>query len=84
MNKRTKLILSILGVAAIVLPIVLLIVFTSRTSEAPEVSQEKRTVDQEALSKSVKKNAPKITPQPVATASASPLATPAEGTQGAR
>ena len=45
MNKRTKLILSVIGLAALILPAVLLLVLSSRTREAPAASTEEREVN---------------------------------------
>jgi len=58
MSKRTKLILSIIGVSAIIIPVVLLIVFTQNTGTQPEIPSGQRTIDVGNIEKAVK-NAPK-------------------------
>ena len=84
MNKRTKLILSIVGVSALVVPAILLIVMTSRTQKLPEVSSGKREIDTQTIVDTIKKSQP--TPSPLPSPSpATPSASPkAEGTQSAR
>lgn len=82
MNKKTKLILSIVGVSALVVPAVLLIVMTSRTQKLPDVSSGKREIDTKAIVDTLKKSQPTPSPLPSpATPSASPKT---EGTQSAR
>ena len=55
MNKGAKLALVILGLAAIVVPVILLIVFTSKVQKVPNVSTGTRPIDQSAVEKTVQK-----------------------------
>lgn len=64
MNKKTKLVLSVVGVAAFVVPVILLVLSTSWTREIPEVPQEKRKVDIKSLEDVVRKNSPGISNLP--------------------
>ena len=54
MDNRTKLILSAVGISAIVIPAVLLVVLTSRTGEQPQVSSTPRQIDTRAIEDKVK------------------------------
>ena len=74
MNKTTKIFLSMLGLAAIIIPAVLLIVFTSRVQKQPDVSSGSRQIDQSAV-ESVASKYPKpvfASPSP-ASSSAQPI-----------
>ena len=73
MNKRTKLILSIIGVAAVVVPAVLLIVSSTLTSKTQAPAATSRTIDQSTIDDAVKKTPQKAPefPSPTATVSAS-------------
>ena len=75
MNKRTKLILSIIGASAIIIPVVLLVVLTKNPGQDLQLSSDKRSIDTKTIEESVK-NVPKpqqISPMPSpATPSASP------------
>lgn len=74
MSKRTKMMLSLVGVSAVMVPALLLLFASSRTQSVPEVSDTKRTIDQSNLEKSAKKvpvASPVALPSP-----ASPSATP--------
>ena len=77
MNKGTKFILSILGVAAIVVPAVLLIVLTKNAPKTPEISSAPRTIDKKTVEDAVKKipsPSPIFLPSPSpASSSASPI-----------
>lgn len=80
MPKRMKLILSFLGVCAVVVPAILLLVVSSATKKEPEVVTTKRSVDSQNIEKMAK-----TTPSPslkvIATpVPASPSARPAEST----
>jgi len=75
-NKQTKLILSIIGASAIIVPVVLLVVLTRSTAQIPQPSGENRSINTKTIEDAVKK-APKKetifpTPNP-STPSAKPL-----------
>lgn len=77
MNKRTKLILSVLGAGAIIVPLVLLVTFSARTPSTPQVSSEKRDIDtrgvEEVAKRAVPEQSPVVLPTPSpSTESASP------------
>lgn len=78
MAKRTKIILSFIGVAALVVPALLLLLTAAKTRQVPEISQGKRPVDTKSLEETVKKTLPAnlVLPSPSPSASpASPSAT---------
>lgn len=80
MNKRTRMVLSLVGVSAVVVPAVLLLVVSSRTLKEPEVGTNTRSVDTGNIEKTVK-----LTPSPAATPKiASSSALPAESTSSGR
>ena len=84
MNKQTKLILSIIGASAIIIPLVLLIVLTRNTNTQPEIPSGKRTIDAENIEKAVER-APKKelvfpTPSP-SSPSASPVSKESPSTE---
>lgn len=84
MNKRTKLILSVIGVSAVVLPVVLLVLLTSGGEQAPEIPGDRRQLDTRNVEEAAKRTVPVTvtpvsTPEP-ATPSASPEATGSEST----
>ena len=80
MNKGAKLALVILGLAAIVVPVILLIVFTSKVQKVPNVSTGTRPIDQSAVEKTVQKY-----PKPIASpTAASPSAIPKQASQSAQ
>lgn len=76
MSKKTKLILSVIGLGAVVVPAVLLLVLTARTKEVPDVPTEDRQINtkniQDATDKLVPSRAPFASP---ATSSATPKPT---------
>lgn len=84
MDKKTKLILTIIGVAAIVIPAVLLVVVAGRSSKVPEVPTEKRQIDAESVQQATQKNLPGETfspsPSPTSPPAATESALPSEGT----
>ena len=86
MDKRTKLILSVVGACAIIIPALLLIFLTPKTQEQPQVSSESRTLDQNTIEEVVKNASPKQpefpSPSP-ATSSARPTR-PVEGSPSAQ
>lgn len=73
MTKKTKMLLTIIGVAALVVPVLLLVFLTAKPKGSPTVPQDKRSLDKGTIEETVKKVVPK-TPTP---ASASPSASPA-------
>ncbi len=58
MNKQTKLVLSIIGASAIIVPVVLLVVLTRSTAQIPQAPQENRSINTKTIEDAVKK-APK-------------------------
>ena len=74
MNKSSKLVISIVGICAVVVPALLLIFFTSKNQVEPQTTSDKRTIDAKSIEDSVKKNEPKqvisASSVPVATSSA--------------
>lgn len=90
MNKQTKLILSLIGVSALIVPTVLLVVFTKSSPAEPEAQSGSRNIDTTSILETVKKASPSpsqlSTPSP-ATSSAkpSPLSSPTlEGSPAAQ
>ena len=74
MNRTTKIFLSILGLAAIIIPAVLLIVFTSKAQKQPNVSTGSRQIDPSTV-ENIESKYPKpvfATPSP-ASSSAKPI-----------
>ncbi len=74
MEKKSKLILSIVGLGAIIVPALLLIFFTSKVKNEPQ-SQGKRQIDSQIINDAAKKLPVPNLPQPSpssATASAKP------------
>ena len=66
---RKKIILSLMGLAALVVPVVLLAVFTGNSAKQPATSSEQRTIDPQTV-KSVVNKFP--SPEPVSVPSPSP------------
>lgn len=69
MDKKTKLILTIIGVAAIVVPVLLLLFVAGKDNKIPQVPIEKRQIDeknvQEASQKSFDSERPTPVPTPI-------------------
>lgn len=85
MNKKTRLILSLVGICAVIVPAgLLLFITTNKTDQKPNVSTETRSIDQRNVEEAVKNLQKKTvvfpTPSP-ATPSAKPSG---EGTSSAR
>ena len=74
MSKKTKLILTIVGMAALVVPVVLLIVATSKTKEVPNVPSEERQID----TGNIQNKAGQIVPSPTPAVSSSPATSSAK------
>ena len=87
MNKRTKVILSIIGISAIIIPAVLLKVLNFSSKELPTGSSEGRSVNTGAVQEAVKKNknvSQMVSPTPKpATSSALPATSSASPVSGA-
>lgn len=75
MDKKTKLILSVIGVAAIVVPAILLLILSSKNAAVPSVSQEARQIDTQNVADTAAKSIP--SPTPVPSPSPTPTPTPA-------
>ena len=81
MNK-SRIILTIIGFAALALPVILLVVFSSNAQQVPAVSSQGRTID----TKKVEETARRLTPSPslLPEASVSPgLPSPSPATSSA-
>lgn len=74
MNKKTKIILSFLGIAALAVPVALLLLMSGQTKRVPEVPAAKRTLDTKSLENTAKKTLPNTIVLPP---SPSPSASPA-------
>ena len=59
MNRKTKIVLAIVGISAVIIPAVLLVMFTGKSSEEPQVSSGTRQINTEAIENAVKKVEPK-------------------------
>ena len=74
MEKKSKLILSLIGLAALVVPILLLVFFTSKVKNEPP-ADGRRQINSEVINEAAKKlpapNQAQVSPSP-ATASAQP------------
>lgn len=80
MSKKTKVVLSFVGVSAVVVPVLLLIFTASNTRAVPEVSQENRPVDTKSLEDTARRTLPSGIPMPTP----SPVPSPTEGSPGAQ
>ena len=67
MDKKTKVILSIIGIGAIAVPVALLLFVTSRSSQVPEVPIEKRQINARNVEQTTQKTLPDETPTPTPT-----------------
>lgn len=82
MNKKTRLLLSVIGVSAVVVPAILLLVVSKSAKQEPQVTTGKRSVDTNSIERSAKTVA---TPKPAATPKTSTgSAAPQQGTSSAR
>ena len=77
MDKKTKVILSIIGIGAIAVPVALLLFVTSRSSQVPEVPIEKRQINARNVEQTTQKTLPDENPTPT------PTPTPAGATGSA-
>lgn len=77
MSKRVKIILSVVGIAAVVVPALLLVFLSSGTQPVPQVSQAKRSVDVNSLEDTVKRTMPDSNaPAPLSLPSQQPSPSP--------
>lgn len=74
--KRTRLILSVVGIAAVIIPAILLVVFSAKDKKQPNVSTSSRQINPSTVEEAVGKY-PK--PAPSLTSSSSPSAKPNVG-----
>ncbi len=78
MDKRTKLILSAIGIGAIAVPVILLIFLSSKPAQEPNVSPDSRTINEKTIEEAVKKNPGKqpefVQPTPSTSSPQSPQA----------
>ena len=85
MNNKTKLILTVIGLAAIVVPAILLIVFASPKSgdeSSTVVPAGTRQIDKGAIQNEVNKNTPpQVVASPIVSPIPSPSSSPAAKTQ---
>ena len=58
MNKVSKLVISIIGICAVVVPALLLIFFTSKNQVEPQATSDKRTIDSKSIEDGVKRSEP--------------------------
>lgn len=77
MNKRTKLILTLIGAAALVVPVVLLITFSSGTDQVPPASSDNRSIDSRNVEDAAKRAMP-ASPSPLVIPSPSPASESAQ------
>lgn len=78
MNKSVKIVLSIVGLAAVVVPAMLLIFLGGKTQPEPEVASNSRQIDQQTIKDATEKSSEKqsVFPSPSpATPSAKPFGT---------
>lgn len=59
MSKRTKMILSVIGIGAVVIPAALLIFFTTKETEEPQVPTGVRQIDTSVIERAIEKIEPK-------------------------
>lgn len=83
MDKNKKILLSIVGVSAVIVPAILLVTLTSRPQSEPAVSSEGRPIDAQNLDEAKKAlpspspvSLPSPSPSPSPDASPTPEATP--------
>ena len=73
--EKKKIILSLIGLGALIIPVVLLIFFTNRNSKQPGTTSENRSINPETVQEVVRKIP---TPAPVILPSPSPATVSAE------
>ena len=78
MNK-SRIILTIIGFAALAVPVVLLIVFSSKAQLVPAASTQGRTIDTKKVEETARRltPSPSLLPEPSVSVSPVPLASPA-------
>lgn len=78
MNKQAKIILSIVGIAAIVVPAILLMIFSGKTQKEPEIPQGARQLDAQTIKEAADK-IPQKPPEFPSPSPATPSAIPTPG-----
>ena len=73
--EKKKIILSLIGLGALIIPVVLLIFFTNRNSQQPSATSENRSINPETVQEIVRKIP---TPAPIILPSPSPATVSAE------
>ena len=73
--EKKKVILSLIGLGALIIPVVLLIIFSNRSTKQPEVSMENRSINPQTVQDVVSKIP---TPEPIIFPSPSPATNSAE------
>lgn len=76
MNKQTRMALVVLGIAAIAVPIVLLLTLGSKAQEIPPVSSDSRNIDQKNIQDVTKKTSSPEMASPAVSPSHSPSPRP--------
>ena len=59
MNRNTKIVLSVLGIGAVVVPAIFLILFTKNSAVDSNLPSENRTIDEKSIESAVDKIQPK-------------------------
>lgn len=81
MSKKAKLIISVVGISAVVVPALLLIFLTGREPQSKSSSSsDKRQIDTKLIEDTVKKNMPSPIPTPSPSPIPTPSPNPVEGT----
>lgn len=83
MDKRTKLILSIVGIAAFAVPVALLVFLSAKPAKEPNVSPDSRTINEKTINEAVQKN-PQKQPEFTAPTPATNSSQTNEGTPSAQ
>lgn len=73
MNRTAKIVISAIGLAAVIVPAVLLIIFSARSQAEPKVSNGSRQIDSNKVDEIVSKHPPILVSPKPATSSASPI-----------
>jgi len=62
MDKKVKLILSLIGLGAVVVPVVLLVTLSSKTPQQPQISTQTRSIDAANVADAAKRAIPSPSP----------------------
>ena len=73
MNRTAKIVISAIGLAAVIVPAVLLIIFSAKGQTQPNVSNGTRQIDSGKVDEIVSKHPPILSSPKPASSSASPL-----------